>query len=182
MRRIVIGLLGIAVVLVAFALWERVKTGEETETSAAWAHYSDRDFGWSLTYPALFQLRPFHEQSRLTENGFLVSNVTLADPPRVRTLSLPPTAVAFRLVHMVGGPAPDPDPEPVPDTRLPLADVRFLPRGQRAHRTFLVVRNGFGLRGDVWIGPEASRADRLMLTRIVRSLRFDQAPRAVSTR
>jgi len=104
MRRIAIGLLAIAAALGGFALWDLVRESPPTSPEQkASAHYSDRDFGWSVTYPMRFQLRPIAEQSRVTLNGFLVSNVPLPDPPRVRTLSLPPTAVAFRLVHSVGG-------------------------------------------------------------------------------
>jgi hypothetical protein len=180
MRRIAIGLLALAAVLGGFALWDLIRTSPGTSPEPkAWAHYSDRDFGWSVTYPVRFQLRPIEDDgdSRVTVDGFRVSNVRLAGV--IRTSDLPPSAVALSLVHTVGGPAPRPVGR---DTRLPLPDTRFQPRGKRQHRRVEIAANGLAFWGDVWIGPEASRADRIALRRIVRSLRFDPPPGAVATR
>jgi hypothetical protein len=144
---------------------------------------TDPSFGWSIRVPAGLGARHFRNGDlRVTSDGFRVTNFppdlgapSSGTPPTGWLRSFPADGVAVQIWSLQGGP---PGPPPLRDSAFPLARSSF----SRArpyvggkepspwYRSFS--GDGFGLGAAVWIGPDASPAERNAAWAVVRSLRF----------
>jgi hypothetical protein len=148
--------------------------------------------GWSFSYPATMQLErsgaamlaSFSEvtvanfkqrravQSGRTRNGGFIH----VNPPLDASGHFPADGVAFRMLLVEGGPAPD---VTVPDSRFPISLATFRPGvfyRQAPDVPGSVLRpidaDGQHYTALAWIGPAASAQQRQALEAVIASLRF----------
>jgi hypothetical protein len=145
--------------------------------------FTDQRFGWSIRVPAGMGAHHFRTGDfRVTSDGIRVTNFppdlgapSSGTPPMGWLRSFPADGVAVQIWNNEGGPA---TPPPLRDTAFPLARSSF----SRA-RPYVggsepspwyrgLYGDGFGFTAAVWIGPDASRAERHAAWAVVRSLRF----------
>jgi guanyl-specific ribonuclease Sa len=148
--------------------------------------------GWSLAYPSAWQVEQSRSPSYIridvretTMASFpLVSPISARhnsssasmriDAPRDRANQFPPEGVAFRVLLQQGGPATV---KKRRETRFPLRLTTFRRQEDYAFETprpvgRMVTVGGRTYLVQAWIGPQASRAARAKLARVVSSLSF----------
>jgi signal peptidase I len=148
-------------------------------TAPASGIYTDSEEGWTITYPASLQLRPFEEQGRVSSRGIAISNFGAHGSGSNQGLqflrSFPPKGVSFQLWRSSGGPFFVPT---EPDSHFPLSLGDFeltepYVGGSEPRPRFLgFIANGQPYTAAVWIGPAASSADRDAMAGVVASIRF----------
>jgi hypothetical protein len=178
----------LAVVLVAGTLG-LVKAFSPAPGSPGWVashragRVTDPSFGWSIRVPAGLGARHFRNGDlRVTSDGFRVTSFppdlgapSSGTPPTGWLRSFPADGVAVQIWSLEGGP---PGPPPLRDSAFPLTRSSFswtrpYVGGTEPHPWYRgFYGDGFGFAAAVWIGPDASRADRNAAWAVVRSLRF----------
>jgi hypothetical protein len=143
--------------------------------------YIDPTYGWTVTPPASLRLRAFGTPAtdRYVTTGVSVSNFpTVAIPQGEGLRSLrefPDTGVMFMFWHNEGGLAAG---NRENDTPLPLDPAKFnkvrpyVGGAEPEPRFKSVIEGGGWFAAAVWIGPEASTADRQDVQATVRSMTF----------
>ena len=145
--------------------------------------FADPSFGWSIRVPAGLGARHFRAgDMRITSDGVRVTSFppdlraqSNGTPPMGWLRSFPANGVAVQIWINEGG---LPGPPPLRDSAFPLAPSSF----QRI-RPYIggteprpwycdCYGDGFGFVAAVWIGPDASHAERRAAWAVVRSLRF----------
>ncbi len=145
--------------------------------------FTDQNYGWSIRVPAGLGARHFRSgDQRVTSDGVRVTNF----PPDLRApstgtpsmgwlRSFPADGVAVQIWTNQGGP---PWPPPLRDSAFPLVPSSFSRArpyvGGTEPRPWYCdcYGDGFSFNAVVWIGPDASRAERHAAWTVVRSLRF----------
>jgi hypothetical protein len=155
--------------------------------SSRFSTYSNA-FGWSMKYPNEWRLQPFHDVHRVTFDGALVTNINHAFvhvkiPGGFTTAwnlrDLPDNVVIVQFANVPTGIQVRPS---GPDTPFPLSLDRAQPLPSQEYggppAVQLYVKHGSYERYFlmVWMGPNASEADKRIAREIVASLRFDDAP------
>lgn len=178
----------LAVVVVAGALG-LVRAFGPAPGSPGWvanhrtSRFTDPTFGWSIRVPAGLGARHFRSgDMRVTSDGVRVTSFPpdlgapgSGTPPMGWLRSFPADGVAVQIWANQGGP---PAPPPLRDSAFPLARSSF-----RQFRPYVggaeprpwycdCFGDGFSFNAAVWIGPDASRAERHAAWAVVRSLRF----------
>lgn len=146
-------------------------------------HFVDPGLGWSIRVPAGMAAQHFLSTGRVTADGVRVTSFppdlhapSTGTPPMGWLRQFPADGVAVQIWSDQGGPvaaAP-----PLRDSTFPLSPSSFQRvspyiGGSEPHPWYRGLSgDGFSLTAAVWIGPQASRADRQAVWTVVRSLRF----------
>ena len=147
------------------------------------ATYRDKQYGWTISYPASMTHRVIEDNKSLVSwHGVLVANSARARPTEgVYFRRFPPDGAAFALVSMGGGPAPDLSP---PEARFPLSRDDFKPiRGAPPPTPLFhgMIANGEPWQAVVWFGPKASSSDKDTIWKIVESIKFPPQRRGTTS-
>ena len=147
------------------------------------ARFTDPRYGWSIRVPAGLGARHFRSgDTRVTSDGIRVTSFPPdlgapgnGTPPMGWLRSFPANGVAVQIWISEGGP---PGPPPLRDSVFPLARSSFSHTrpyvGGTEPRPWYCdcYGDGFSFNAAVWIGPDASRAERHAAWAVVRSLGF----------
>jgi hypothetical protein len=145
--------------------------------------FTDQNYRWSIRVPARLGARHFRSgDQRVTGDGVRVTSFppdlgapSTGTPAMGWLRSFPADGVAVQIWTLEGGP---PGPPPLRDSAFPLSPSSFSRTrpyvgGTEPHPWYRgFYGDGFGFVAAVWIGPDASRADRHAAWAVVRSLRF----------
>jgi hypothetical protein len=177
--------LAVAVVLGTLALVRAfgpasVQPGSPAHRQAG--RLTDPSFGWSIRYPAGMEVAHFRcTEGLITCDGVRVTNFlpdiqarSTYTPPMSWLRSFPANGVAVQIEFSERLPAPP----PLRDSAFPLSPSSFRQTrpyvgGKEPHpwsRGFW--GDGFPFTATVWVGHDASRAERHAAWAVVRSLRF----------
>jgi hypothetical protein len=182
-----VGVMTVALVAVAVAgygLWYGLGTlGRQPAGSGRdeWKQYRNPRFGWTVKYPARMLSEHFESRGLFTSDGIWIANFqadTSASAEDLRHLrkGFPRDGVLFQLWWGQRFPVHSDE----PDTQLPLSLDTFeqIPRyvggkePRPLYKSFFQGGTPFSLA--VWVGPEATAADRQAMADIVASVRFPQ--------
>jgi hypothetical protein len=144
--------------------------------------FVDPQLGWSIAVPKGLRARHFVSVGRVTSEGVRVTSFppdlrapSDGTPPMGWLRSFPVTGVAVQIWTSEGGPHGAP---PLHDSSFPLRSSSFqrdrpYVGGSEPRPWYRALSgDGFGFAAAVWIGLDASRADRQAAWAVVRSLRF----------
>jgi hypothetical protein len=144
--------------------------------------FVDPGSGWTIRYPAGMQAAHFHSEGRVTIDGVRVTSFppdlrapSASTPPMGWLRSFPAGGVAVQIWSSEGGPVAVP---PLRDSTLPLPRSSFQRTrpyvgGKEPHPWYRgFFGDGFNFVATVWLGPQASPAERQAAWAVVRSLSF----------
>jgi hypothetical protein len=144
-------------------------------------HFIDPSFGWSIRVPAGLGARQFRSTERVTSDGVRVTSFrpdlrapSNGTPSMGWLRSFPADGVAVQIWSDLG-PVWAP---PLRDSAFPLSPASFRRTrpyvgGKEPHpQVSGFYRDGFPFAAAVWVGHDASRAERQAGWAVVRSLRF----------
>jgi hypothetical protein len=144
--------------------------------------FVDPRLGWTIRVPAGLKARHFLSTGRVTFGGVRVTSfppdlraASMGTPPMGWLRSFPAAGVAVQIWSGEGGPVAAP---PLRDSTFPLSPSSFKRMrpyvgGTEPHPWYCDCSgDGISFNAAVWIGPRASRAERLAAWAVVRSLRF----------
>lgn len=166
-------LLGLCLVVTAFALGCSGWTGGDRGGDDSGASYSDPLLGWTVSFPERFWVVRVDERERLWFFGAAVTSFPLEGDPLVALEQAPSDGVGLLIGHGRGASGGELFGREA-DLPLDLSDFSLPrePRGPVAKRRLVFSANGWGVEVYVYVGRDASPRDRMDLEKIVASLRF----------
>ncbi|HEX9312573.1 MAG TPA: hypothetical protein VGA30_07085, partial [Actinomycetota bacterium] len=181
-RRQRLGAAAIALVAVAvggYLAWAAFGPSHVAPEAGGWRRHTDRQGGWTISYPARMRLTTFESNEGVSTRGISIANFPAAgggSSDRLRFLrNFPSSGVLLQLWQTWGGPMRIPQAR---DTRFPLSLARlvigptYVGGAEPKPHYLSLVANGDLYRIAVWIGPAAPTADREAAAAMVASLRF----------
>lgn len=151
----------------------------EPRLSTHGGSYKDPKFGWTIRYPRGLLVEHFTAQFRWPLDGVRITNFTphlehrTGQEPEMGWLDRFPTTGVAAQIWYLGGPGRT----PARGDGLPLRRSSFLRappyfRGEPAPDYHPFAADGYGFSAAVWVGPDASQADKAAIWNVIRSLRF----------